>query len=106
LANERTLLAWLRTALAIVRTAFALIGISAAGGWWLSTVYATRLCMVTAILVAMACGVRRYQAIKVATFMPTPPQDFGRLSIHYMNATLCITVLAIVLGLYADAWIK
>merc|ERR1712066_468706 len=106
LANERTLLEWLRTAMAAIRTALAFIGISAEGPWWMSTVHITRISMLTAVLVAAVSGVKRYVTIKDATYQPVPPQHFGRISIHYFNLTLAASIVALAIGMYPDEWSK
>mmetsp|Transcript_60033 Transcript_60033/g.131530 ORF Transcript_60033/g.131530 Transcript_60033/m.131530 type:complete len:291 (+) Transcript_60033:103-975(+) len=106
LANERTLLAWLRTVMAAIRTAFSYIGLEALGPLWESTLWISRLSMVTVVLVGTLTGVLRYRKIKAATFMPEPPTNFGRISVYYFFYLVAASVAAMLLGCYADAWDK
>ncbi|CAK0845468.1 unnamed protein product [Prorocentrum cordatum] len=103
LANERTLLAWMRTSMAAVRTALALLAFSTQG-IFLFSANVSRVAMVSLCLVAAWSGVRRYRRVKDATFMATPPQEFGRLSIDYFNYLVAVALVALCAGLYFKAW--
>merc|ERR1719221_2065115 len=102
LANERTLLAWLRTAMAAIRTAFSFMDLSAGdhGFFWMSSVVMSRVAMITAILVATLTGIRRYSCVKQVTYMLYPPQNFGRLSIFWFNFLIVACFAVILPGMY------
>lgn len=108
LANERTLLAWLRTAMAAIRTTFAFLDITAGdkGLFWMSSVWLSRTCMITAIMVATLTGIRRYSCVKEVTYQLRPPQSFGRISVFWFNYLLVTCVMVMMAGMYMDAWIK
>merc|ERR1712217_178750 len=84
LANERTLLAWLRTILAIVRTAFAYLSIKD-HGIWKSVELSARAGLFAAVLGGGVTGWLRYNVIKELTFKREIPKRFGRFSIKFFN---------------------
>merc|ERR1712113_1073830 len=106
LANERTLLAWMRTMMAAIRTAFAYMAVTAVGNVWVGTVTISRVAMVTTVLVATVTGVIRYKRVKDITFLPEPPQYFGRISIRYFYWTLAFSMVFMVCGMWTNAWQK
>jgi len=96
LANERTLLAWIRTALACGRTVCAFMGVeylSTFGNYSQRIVYIGFAVMAIAMLVQ---GLERYRKIKWVLTLPNPPIEFDRLSTVPAHAVL-ISMLCLVL---------
>ena len=56
LANERTLLAWIRTSLAAIRTLFTYLGLSAISDYWRHTITATEVAMATLVVSTATCA--------------------------------------------------
>lgn len=80
LANERTLLAWVRTALACSRTVCAFMGVE-----YLSTFgnYSQRIVYIGFAVMAvlmLSQGLERYRKIKWILTLPNPPIEFDRVT--------------------------
>ncbi|CAK0830677.1 unnamed protein product, partial [Prorocentrum cordatum] len=101
LANERTLLAWMRTSMAAFRSTVCFL--SLVGGL---SYQAARVMMVAACVVSAVSGIRRYSKIKQATFSPVPPREFGRLSIYWFAFLMVTCNLAIAAGMLSPSWAK
>ena len=59
LANERTLLAWIRTGLAVMRTVYATLGIHGSSAWWAAVHLATLAMLVVAMSASAVIGIYR-----------------------------------------------
>jgi len=101
LANERTLLAWMRTSMAAFRSACCFLSI--AGGF---SYNAARVMMVVACVWSAVSGIRRYQKIKQVTFALVPPKEFGRVSIWWFAFLMVICNVAIATGMVSPYWSK
>lgn len=106
LANERTLLAWVRTGLAAMRTVFSFFGVAALSAGWLDSVIFAQGAMMTVVLVGSATGTLRYHRVRKALKMADPPEDFGRNSIMWFNSIVIITSVAVAAGIYTQQWDK
>lgn len=106
LANERTLLAWMRTSMAAMRTAFAFLGVTAVteGSLWDGIFQLSRISMITVVLIGCVIGTIRYKKVKGITFAVTPPQNFGRISIGWFSTLIITSTLAMTLGMYPAKW--
>jgi len=106
LANERTLLAWIRTGLAAIRTVFPFYAlIDATSSWgWRATVIAAQVAMMTVVMFAGVSGTLRYEKVKNALRLHDPPQEFGRVSVNWFNGLVGITYFAIAIGIYTMNW--
>mmetsp|Transcript_106890 Transcript_106890/g.307410 ORF Transcript_106890/g.307410 Transcript_106890/m.307410 type:complete len:256 (-) Transcript_106890:316-1083(-) len=102
MSNERTLLAWTRTGMAGLRTAFAYLAVVGTESSWEIPLGFARLAMISAVLVAVISGNMRYIAIKRLTFLPVPPQHFGRISMHWYETVLAMSLIAICCCMYAN----
>lgn len=105
LANERTLLAWIRTCLAAVRTGVSFLGLAAISDWWFSLMLA-QWSMIILIILGGIVGAARYYRIKAMLEYKVPPREFGRLSLTPLNALVAIGAVATAAGLAAHAWVK
>jgi len=106
LANERTLLAWVRTCLAATRTAFSFLGVSGTSAFWSVFVFLTQCTMLTLVLVLCGSGYLRYSAIKHAINTKLPPEKFGRLTVKYMYSVLSVASVAIAMGMYTKHYVR
>ena len=106
LANERTLLAWVRTALAAARTAFSYMGLSAAGAGWGAELF-TCACVMAALAIAFpAMGLQRYAQIKRILHLPDSamPAQFDRVSVRPLVWLLLACSLASAVGVATHEW--
>lgn len=101
LANERTLLAWMRTSMAAFRSAAVFISLTGDFSY-----QAARVAMLAACVFSAISGIRRYTNIKKVTFMSQPPLWFGRLSIYWFVWLMLICNVAIGVGMSAPFWAK
>lgn len=105
LANERTLLAWVRTCLAAVRTGLSYVGLAAVSDWWISLLTA-QWGMLLLIVLASATGAARYYKMKSILEYKMPPRHFGRMSVTPMNFLVIVSALATASGLAVHSWVK
>jgi putative membrane protein len=98
LANERTLLAWLRTTLGLLAGAVA----SASPVTELSktTRAALGLLLVTAAAVTAFVGWRRYRAVEAALTSDTPMPDSR--SVRWVGAAVAVTVVAVAFAIITE----
>lgn len=104
LANERTLLAWIRTALASARTTVSFLALSGSSPFG---DVSTKICYIgfaVLALLMMAQGAERYKKIKTILQMPNPPLYFDRLTTIPLNLTLIAVLALVVLATAADQW--
>lgn len=105
LANERTLLAWIRTALAGIRGVFAFFSIPQIEGISNGMFYYCQLVMMAAVIFGGVSGTMRYNRVRNALRLVDPPQDgYGRLSIMWFNATVAFLTIAIAIGVLIRGW--
>lgn len=104
LANERTLLAWIRTALAAIRTVFTYLAVSATSEAWRAAVTTSELAMATLVLVLTVSGAMRYYQVKRVVGLKVPPQGFGRTSIRPTLAVLVVAAGVTASGIYSQKW--
>eukprot|EP00439_Symbiodinium_sp_Y106_P060636 s2102_g9.t1 len=83
LANERTLLAWIRTAMAGIRTIFVFYAIEGVSRFWEAGVSISEVLMALLVLILLFTGRARYYAIKDLILKRDPPASFGRVSLRY-----------------------
>lgn len=104
LANERTLLAWIRTCLAAIRTLFAYLAVTATTEAWRISVTASEMAMATLVVVTACTGVWRYYQLKRVVGLKTPPRGFGRLSLRPFLTVLVLSAVATATGVYSQQW--
>lgn len=105
LANERTLLAWVRTCLAAVRTGLSYLGLAAVSEWWISLVLA-QWSMFALIVLGGVAGAARYYRLKAILEYKVPPRQFGRISLTPLNFLVAVSAVATASGLAAHSWVK
>lgn len=105
LANERTLLAWVRTGLAAIRTTFTYYDLSADLAIWRGSIIFSQIAMMTVVLFSAVAGAIRYNKIKSVLRQAEPPQEFGRISMHWFNALVVMSSIATAAGVYARTWV-
>lgn len=106
LANERTLLAWVRTAMAAIRTLFTYLGLTGTTPGWHASVLATEIAMATLVIITAVTGVWRYFRLKAIVGQKVPPRDFGRRSLRPFAALVLATAMASAVGVYSQQWEK
>ena len=103
LANERTLLAWVRTTLAIMRTSFATIGIEGVNPAW-SFVHSCSVGLMVLLMVAAAfVGSYRYYRVARICSLKNIPASFGknRMPMWPVTATLGTSVATVAVAILA-----
>ncbi|CAJ1403506.1 unnamed protein product [Effrenium voratum] len=106
LANERTLLAWIRTAMAGIRTVFVFYAIDGVNTLWDYGVSASEILMAVLVLVLLFTGRSRYYAIKELILKREPPATFGRISLRYTYIVLALATFTTTLGVCSRRWQK
>lgn len=93
LANERTLLAWIRTSLAAERTVFTFLGFKATNGpgVWQHIYFAATGLLATVTIVFGVVGVERFYKVKHALSRAQPPATYSRITIQ--PALLCLGIV-------------
>mmetsp|Transcript_109727 Transcript_109727/g.310416 ORF Transcript_109727/g.310416 Transcript_109727/m.310416 type:complete len:275 (-) Transcript_109727:68-892(-) len=98
LANERTLLAWIRTGLAACRSELALFGAAVIEAMCRGPLYLLHMVMLIIVVVASLEGTLRYNRIKKILRMPEPPEEFGRFSLRWFNVVTILAGVVLVAG--------
>eukprot|EP00435_Cladocopium_sp_Y103_P038605 s2511_g10.t1 len=112
LANERTLLAWLRTAMAGIRTIFVFYAMDGVNKFWETSITASEVLMAILVLVLLYTGQARYYAIKemarclALILRKDPPPTFGRISLRYTYLVLALATFTTVMGVCLRRWQK
>lgn len=102
MANERTLLAWIRTVLAIMRTAFATAKMVGVGALW-TLVHKFALFMtISAMVCSTVVGYYRYRKVREIVKRRDIPNFFGRLPIWPVHLTLGMAIATIAIMLYGN----
>eukprot|EP00929_Paragymnodinium_shiwhaense_P122017 TRINITY_DN94516_c0_g1_i1.p1 TRINITY_DN94516_c0_g1~~TRINITY_DN94516_c0_g1_i1.p1 ORF type:complete len:334 (-),score=69.35 TRINITY_DN94516_c0_g1_i1:477-1478(-) len=101
LANERTLLAWIRTGLAAMRTVFSFYGLKSIKIQELDMTWVCQIAMALTVIVAGVSGWARYKQIKIASYQLVPPENFGRISIRWFTILVMFTSVAVALAVVA-----
>ena len=108
LANERTLLAWIRTVLAIMRTAFATLGLEGVNAAW-AVVQTTAVMMMTLLMcVAAYVGIYRFYRINRIVSLKHIPSSFGknRVPIWPLTGTFVLSLVTVTIAMLAQGFEK
>mmetsp|Transcript_7368 Transcript_7368/g.16130 ORF Transcript_7368/g.16130 Transcript_7368/m.16130 type:complete len:383 (-) Transcript_7368:47-1195(-) len=106
LANERTLLAWVRTGLAAIRTIFpfyAMVATDRVGAIGLVT---AQVIMAFYVLVLAYTGHNRYSAIKTILAQREPPDHFGRVTVRFASLVLFVSGAVVAFGICTRQWVS
>lgn len=106
LANERTLLAWIRTAMAGIRTIFVFYAIEGVSRFWEAGVSISEVLMALLVLILLFTGRARYYAIKELILKKDPPASFGRVSLRYTYLVLGMTTMITTAAVCMRRWGK
>lgn len=106
LANERTLLAWVRTCLAAIRTVFTYLVLHALTKSEHWSLYSTEIAMAVLIVVCAVTGANRYYQLKNIIIQKDTPFGFGRFSMRPLNIIVVLTSLSTALGIISQQWVK
>ncbi len=104
LANERTLLAWVRTCLASIRTVFTYMAITGTTAAWQASVTCAEMMMATIVVATALAGWWRYVRVKHILGQKIPPRHFGRVSTRPLMGLIALTALATAVGIYSQQW--
>lgn len=106
LANERTLLAYVRVTLAAIRTSFAYVDLHLADSTelWRFTVLLSEVMMTTLVVVTAIFGAHRYYKLKDIIMQKVPPRHFGRISLRPLTFLVIATTTSTGIGIYVQAW--
>ena len=101
LANERTLLAWIRTTLASMRTAYSLSSLeSNDGAFWRVLTEGAELTICLFVVATAFNGIVRYQRIKNALLSTKPLRRFGRLTLRPYNGLTSLVAVAVAIVIF------
>mmetsp|Transcript_22841 Transcript_22841/g.63851 ORF Transcript_22841/g.63851 Transcript_22841/m.63851 type:complete len:324 (-) Transcript_22841:174-1145(-) len=106
LANERTLLAWIRTCLAALRTVFAFYAMEGIGEFWNWSVTGSQIMMAVLVVVLAVTGECRYKSIRQALMVKDPPTTFGRVSLRYTYSIVVLSSIVTCAGVTLRRWQK
>ena len=106
LANERTLLAWVRTAMAAIRTLFAYLSVSGTTPAWHASVIATEMAMSTLVILTACTGTYRYFRLKAIIGRKEVSPYFGRITLRPFAVLVVATCVASSIGCYSQQWEK
>ena len=106
LANERTLLAWVRTGMAAIRTLFTYLALTGTTPGWHASVLATEIAMAALVLITAGTGVWRYFRLKAILGQKVPPRDFGRRTLRPFAVLVLATAMASAVGVSSQQWEK
>eukprot|EP00928_Gymnodinium_smaydae_P036729 TRINITY_DN25628_c0_g1_i1.p1 TRINITY_DN25628_c0_g1~~TRINITY_DN25628_c0_g1_i1.p1 ORF type:complete len:313 (-),score=43.42 TRINITY_DN25628_c0_g1_i1:82-963(-) len=104
LANERTLLAWIRTNMAAIRTVFSFYAMTGVSKFWDFSLITSETMMATLVIVLAVTGHTRYYRIKDAIMLREPPATFGRTSLRYTYVVLVVASVTTALGIILRRW--
>lgn len=100
LANERTLLAWIRTALAAERTVFSFLGYKATEHLWHRIYIACTALLATVTVIFGFLGVERYYKIKKAITTAQPPGRYSRFTLQPALLALAVILAVVAIATY------
>lgn len=104
LANERTLLAWVRTALAAARTVVAFLSLSYITQFGKTAKKIIYIGMSILAIGLLSQGVERYRKIKAILALQDPPAYFDRLSTVPAQATLLSLLVLVFVAAVSNSW--
>lgn len=109
LANERTLLAWMRTSLAAVRTTFAFLSLTAVTQTSRDAEFFCEVAMAAVIAMSLIAGTTRYNQIKQAISAANSgdkPKTFRRMSVHWVTGLMSFGVMILLPAIIGRSWTK